>query len=531
MRTKSSIYIPLFIVITLILKINTAAFGQSVYQPYSFDFDQKFSADLYSTQTRILSSVKTNFISDSLLTHTYDSIMNVHSGQNRLLNKHLIDVKSNGNTFYGDLLPDFEVGHDFSGNKSVWTTSLGAQIGGTIGSKFTYYASFYANRAALPDYVVDKVNTTAYIPGQGRDLSQGNYIKDWNYTTFDLSYTPIKYINFTLGKDKTFIGDGYRSLMLSDFASNYPFLKLTATVGNVRYMSMYAYMDNPLTPTDPYGPTVGKWAYFQYIEWNINKRFTLGFFQNVMEAARDADGQKQGFNPSLASPFVFLVPLDNIDNNPAKNVLGLNGKFKVFNKAIIYGQFVLNEFHAKDFYSGDGSVTNKSAYQIGLRGADLFNITGFNYLAEFNTARPYTYSSFDQTSNYSQNGQPLADPFGANFREWVGILSYSVGRFDFKAEGDYALFGLDINGLNYGQNIFEPYTSAAKQLGNYVGQGLRTNFYYAEGKIDYIVNPKYNLRVELGAMYRDERNADGNQKTPLLLFGVRSSFRDIYNDF
>jgi len=319
--------------------------------------------------------------------------------------------------------------------------------------------------------------------------------------------------------------------MLSDFASNYPFLKLTATVGNVRYMSMYAYMDNPLTPTDPYGPTVGKWAYFQYIEWNINKRFTLGFFQNVMEAARDADGQKQGFNPSLASPFVFLVPLDNIDNNPAKNVLGLNGKFKVFNKAIIYGQFVLNEFHAKDFYSGDGSVTNKSAYQIGLRGADLFNITGFNYLAEFNTARPYTYSSFDQTSNYSQNGQPLADPFGANFREWVGILSYSVGRFDFKAEGDYALFGLDINGLDYGQNIFEPYTSAAKQLGNYVGQGLRTNFYYAEGKIDYIVNPKYNLRVELGAMYRDERNADGNQKTPLLIFGVRSSFREIYNDF
>jgi hypothetical protein len=223
--------------------------------------------------------------------------------------------------------------------------------------------------------------------------------------------------------------------------------------------------------------------------------------------------------------------LDNIDNNPAKNLLGLNGKFKIFDKAIIYGQFALNEFHAKDFYSGDGAVDNKSGYQIGFRGADMFAVKGLNYLAEFNTARPYTYSSFDQTSNYSQNGQPLADPFGANFREWVGILNYSVGRFDFKAEGDYALFGLDEGGLNYGQNIFEPYTNPAKLLGNYIGQGLRTNFYYAEGKVDYIVNPKYNLRIELGAMYRDEKNADGELKTPLLLFGIRSSFREIYSDF
>ncbi|WP_461449042.1 gliding motility protein RemB [Mucilaginibacter sp.] len=531
MRTKSSIYIPLFIVITLILKINGTAYGQSVYQPYSFDFNQKFSADLYSTHTRILSSVKTNFIDDSLLKHTYDSIMNVNSGRNRLLNEHLIDVKSNGNTFYGEVLPDFEIGRDFSGGRSVWTTSLGAQIGGTIGSKFTYYASFYANRAALPDYVVDNINTSAYIPGQGKDRSLDHYIKDWDYTTFDLSYTPIKYINFTLGKDKTFIGDGYRSLMLSDFASNYPFFKITATIGNVRYMSMYAYMDNPTNPSVPYGPTTGKWAYFQYIEWNINKRFTLGLFQNVMEADKDADGQKQGFNPSLASPFVFLDPLDNIDNNPAKNLLGLNAKLKVFNKAIIYGQFVLNEFHAADFYSSDGAVDNKSGYQIGFRGADMFNIKGLNYLAEFNTARPYTYSSFNQTSNYSQDGQPLADPFGANFREWVGILNYSVGRFDFKAEGDYALFGLDINGLDYGQNIFKPYTSAPNPLGNYIGQGLRTNFYYAEGKVDYIVNPKYNLRVELGGMYRNEKNAEGTQKTPLLLFGIKSSFRQIYSDF
>jgi hypothetical protein len=36
--------------------------------------------------------------------------------------------------------------------------------------------------------------------------------KDYSYATAILSYTPIKQLNITLGQDKTFIGDGYRSI-------------------------------------------------------------------------------------------------------------------------------------------------------------------------------------------------------------------------------------------------------------------------------------------------------------------------------
>jgi hypothetical protein len=320
-------------------------------------------------------------------------------------------------------------------------------------------------------------------------------------------------------------------MLLSDFASNYPFIKSTFTVGSVKYVMMYAYMNNPEDPGLPYGSQDHKWGYFQYVDWNVSKRISLGFFESVMEATQGVNGQNQGFNPSLGVPFVFLVPIDNSDNNPAKNLVGLTAKYKILNKTILYGQFALNELHSKDFLSGDGAVDNKSGYQLGIRGADLFNVSRLNFLAEFNTARPYTYSSFDQTSNYSQDGQSLADPFGANFREWLGILNYSAGRFDFQGEIDYAYFGLDMNGLDYGQNIFEPYTSAANNYGNYVGQGLRTNFFYAEGKIAYIINPKYNLRFELGALLRNETNSQLNSKTTMITIGLRSSFRDIYNDF
>ncbi len=447
------------------------------------------------------------------------------------MTEHQLDTKGSTYTFYADLLPDVLIGRDFSGGKTTSLVSLGIQAGGTFGSHFLYYGSFYYNQAVFAPYEINYVNSVGYIPGQGTDRDPGQNTKNYYYSSFLLSYAPVKFINFELGKDKTFVGDGYRSMLLSDFASNYPFFRLTATVGNVKYVTMYTYMNNPNAPLASDGSVRNKWGYFQYFDWNVSNRVSLGFFQNVMEANRDRNGQVRGFNPSLAIPFTFLFPINNINNDPGKNLIGVTTKYKPFNKTIIYAQFALNEFRSKDFFSGNGSVTNKSGYQIGVRGADLFHVSGLNYLAEYNSARPYTYSSFDQTSNYSQNNQPLANPFGANFREWLGILNYSHRRFDFQWQFNYAYYGLDTNGLNYGHDIFEPYTTAAKQYDNYVGQGLRTTFYYTEGKVAYIINPKYNLRLEFGGIYRSEVNSETNSKTAMLTIGLRSSFRNIYNDF
>jgi hypothetical protein len=60
---------------------------------------------------------------------------------------------------------------------------------------------------------------------------------------------------------------------------------------------------------------------------------------------------------------------------------------------------------------------------------------------------------------------------------------------------------------------------------------LRTDLYYMEPKVAYIINPKYNLRFELGALVRRESNEMYNQNTSLITFGLRSSFRNLYSDF
>lgn len=244
----------------------------------------------------------------------------------------------------------------------------------------------------------------------------------------------------------------------------------------------------------------------------------------------DDNGAKRPFDFNYINPVIFMKPINNSANNPDKSLLGLNVKYKFTDGITAYGQFALNEFRAKDFFSSNGSFGNKYGWQLGVRGANLFKIKGLNYLLETNSVKPYTYAARSAIENYSSNGEPLAHPWGANFRELVGILNYTYKRFDFSGEVDLGKYGLDMNGLNYGKDIFKVYIDPARYYNNYTGQGLATNMVYLEGKASFLINPKYNLRIELGGIFRNETNDVFTNRTTLLTFGVRSSFRSLYSD-
>lgn len=530
-------------IIVLNFVFASVAFAQSVYQPYSYQFYQKLNTDLYSTETREHTSLKPFFVDDSLLKLHYDSLMNYgFDGKEhgllyrKLFNEHLIDYKSSSFTFYADLLPDFAIGRDFSGKLTTSTTSLGLQIGGTVGNKFYYNITGFESSAVVPDYLATYINQVGVIPGQAYAKTYKDNGYDWSYLTATVSYTPIKYLNISAGRDKTFIGDGYRSMLLSDYASPYPFLKLTGTLGNVRYMVMWTYMNDP-APTSQYDVSRKKFGVFHYLDWNVSNRLSIGFFENIMGFFTDDNGAKRPFDFNYINPIIFLKPVNNASDDPDKSLLGLTGKYKISDGMTVYGQFALNEFVSKDFFSSDGASVNKYGWQLGIRGADLFGVKNLNYLFETNNAKPYTYSARSSIENYSENSEPLAHPWGANFREVVGLLNYTYKRFDFSGEADYGHYGLDVGGLNYGKDIFELYTYPARAIGvqtvsygNYTGQGLTTNMYYLEGKVAYLLNPKYNLRIELGGIFRQEHNSQFEDRTTMITIGLRSSFRNIYND-
>lgn len=505
---------------------------QATYVPYSYQFDQKFNAEVYSTDNYFHSALKP-YLLDSTIIRKYNQLMNLGVDSSRknyflrkIFNEHIFDVHEKDYTFYADYLADLQAGRDFTNRTTTYLNTRGYQLGGTVGNNFFFYSSGYEDQGQFANYYKTYVNSIHFIPGEAYDRDNlDSHTADWSYVTAIVSYTPIKQLNITLGEDKTFIGDGYRSLLLSDYAANYPLLRLTANLGKVQYMMMWANLeDMKLVKFDDFGNNRRKWAAFHYLDWSATNRLSLGFFNAVIAADADDNGNMHGFDANYINPLVFASSLGPKTPYPDNVLAGFTGKYKILDKTAIYAQLLLDRVSAKT------APANTGGYQVGIRGADLFKVSNFNYLFEFNTVKPYTYQSPQVITNYTDYSQPLGDPLGANFKEMIGILDYSIGRFDFQGQLNYATFGLDAGADNNGQNLalaFDPSTV----VGDVTGQGIRSKLYYGEGTVAFIVNPKYNLRIELGGLYRRESNRLGTNNTSLITFGVRSTFRDLYHDF
>jgi hypothetical protein len=449
----------------------------------------------------------------------------------------LLQVDTKDYTFYADILIDNVFGKDFKDDSApsafkpfgyliktpLGINTRGFQIGGTLGTKFSFYTSAYENQAIFPRYYNTYVNATGFVPGQAYDRSFGKPQKDYSYVTALLSYTASKHFNVTLGQDKNFIGDGYRSLLLSDFAANYPMLRATANIGPVQYMMMWTYLQDIKAPKfDDFGSNRRKYALYHYLDWNATKSLSLGFFNAVVTPEADDQGNRHGFDANFINPLFFTG--GGKAATPNNVLLGFTGKYKIFNKNALYAQILLDNQKA-----AGGASKSSNGYQVGVRGGDLGGVKNLSYLFEFNTVKPYTYTDANTLSSYTFYGDPLAHPLGANFREFVGLLNYSIGRLDFQGQLNYAKYGLDGAGENNGQNINAPYAVASPTAK--VGQGIATDLYYAEGTVSFLVNPKYNLRFELGGLYRIQKNDIHEYKNAVLTFGVRTTFRNLYHDF
>ncbi|WAC41442.1 gliding motility protein RemB [Pedobacter sp. SL55] len=508
---------------------------------HDYQLYQKLNRSVYDTQSKFHSSIRGFYADDAKLKTAYDSLMNygvdtlnrrswVHR---KLFQEHLLEFKTNEYHVYADFLADFQIGREFEGERTTWLNTRGFQIGGNIGEKFSFYLNGFENQGKFPGYVDDFIIANQVVPGQSFGKLEKD-TKDWSYASALLSYTPNKYLNFALGYDKNFIGDGYRSMLLSDVSSNYSFFRLRATLGSFQYQTIYAYMLDPGAPkltTDRRLGDRAKWMAAHYLDWNATNKLSIGFFQAVTWADAEVEG-KRGFDFNYIHPFIFLRPVESSHfYSPDKMRLGLNVKYELLEKTALYGQFMFDEFTAKEFFAGNGYWANKWAIQLGFRGSDLFKVKRLNYLAEFNTARPYTYAHFDRLSNYSNFNQPLAHPFGANFKEFLGILNYSVKRFDFQGQALYANYGLDADGTNYGKDIFKSYDTRSVNYGSHIGQGIATDLFLMQGKVAYLLNPKYNVRLELGGLVRQEKNSLYNNKTAMVTFGLKTSFRNLYYDF
>ncbi|WP_374166812.1 hypothetical protein [Arcticibacter sp. MXS-1] len=351
-----------FIIVFLIIA-NQKAWSQTGYLPYSYHFYREMNKQLHNQSTRMHSALKPWFIGeDSTISLSTDSLLNYGVDSTRrnwiarkLFNEHLIQVNKKDYAFYGDFLPDMIIGRDLKEKKKTWQNTRGYQLGGSVGKKFSFYTSGFENQGVFPHYYQDFTEKYLVVPGQTNEFyGTRQKTKDWQYVTANISYTPASFINITFAYDKLFIGDGYRSLLLSDVSSPYPFLKVTGNYKNVQYTGVWASLQDPTVPAYSYETgNRRKGAVFHYLDWNITKRLSVGFFDALIWEVQNQAGSKNNVQLEYLNPLIFLNPA--ISSGSENTVIGLTGKYELLPKTILYGQAVSDGLKKTRKTGGDTS--------------------------------------------------------------------------------------------------------------------------------------------------------------------------------
>jgi hypothetical protein len=462
----------------------------------------------------------------------------------KFFNEHMVRIKGNGYWLTLDPGVDLQAGKDFDEDLSTYNNTRLVTVQGGLGDDIGFHAVVYESQGRFAGYFNRFAEergppggNPAIIPGQGIAKRFRDDSYDYPVATGYVSYTPSRFFNIQLGHGKNFIGDGYRSLFMSDNASPYPFFKLNTTFWKLKYTNTWMSLRDVRAEVQEGGSFRTKYMANHYLSYNITKRLNIGLFESVIWQ-NDND---RGFDFNYLNPVIFYRAIEFSTGSRGGNALvGLSAKYKMTDRINLYGQWIIDEFSSSDVFGGNGSYKNKTGYQIGAKYYDAFGVSNLYLQAEYNRVRPYTYSHNSIVLNYGHNNQSLAHTLGANFSEFVGIARYFYGRWFADAKVVVAKRGFEFNtetdNAFYGSSIYGTEDNRIDDLNNEVGQGNTTDFFHGELQAGYLLNSASNLKVYAMLIYRDFKPTIDTKdrfenQTTWVNFGLRTDLFNWYYDF
>lgn len=455
-----------------------------------------------------------------------DTLKTYYNLTNTLLKQHLIVVKGDDYFIAVDPIFDLAFGKDFadtSGYKDTinpFNSTRGFQVIGDLGKKFSFLTSFYETQTYLPLYQKEFFDSTGVAPGFGRTKAYRAVGYDFAMAYGIVSYTPKDWVNIQFGHGKNFIGHGYRSLLLSDAAFNYPYIKTTLSFFNnkLQYSAMYASLQTmqrlPLGEV-PEALFKRKGGSFNYLSWLPHERIEVGLFEGIIWQRYDNE------IGTVAQPYGAYIPVIGVNTaingfNAKQNVLvGANLRVKATEQSYIYGQVAL-----------DNPEKQSVGYQIGGKYFDLF-IPRLDLQVEWNSLGAYMYASEFPLQNYVHINQPLGHPTGAATDELIVIGNYRWRRIIAQVKYNQIQHNTGPQG-NWKSNPMADVSQTAEFPNHYIQQ-----FDISAG---VYVNPKWNFQILLGYINRLDQTKyqyvdDIERRTSFLYITLRTNLINKYNDF
>lgn len=464
----------------------------------------------------------------------------------KLWNEHFFQVQ--GEDYWLTLNPilDIRVGKSSPSDVSyTYLNTRGLQVQAGLGDNLVFTSTIYESQGRFADYYNQYAESMppdggnpAIIPGIGIGKRFKTDSYDFPSADANLTYTPSKAINLQLGYGRNFIGDGYRSLLMGDGASPYPYFKINTTFWKVKYTNTYIWLKDVRPEVTDERTYATKFMANHYLSWNVSKRLNIGMFESVIWS----NSNDRGFDMNFVNPIIFYRTVEFTSSSRSGNaVLGLTAKYKWNNQFNLYGQFILDEFSLGDIKEQEKSWKNKYGYQLGVKYFNALNIKNLLLQVEYNHVRPYVYSHSNPLTNYGHNNQSMGHQWGGNFKELIAIARYHKGRYFADAKLTLGVRGLDFDttsdSFNYGSNIYKSYDeNKPYEKGVVIGQGNKTNILIADFQAGYLINPATNLKLFGSLIYRSFSPETDTlmvfkQNTTWLTIGLRADIFNWYFDY
>ncbi len=414
----------------------------------------------------------------------------------------------NKNAFHLKINPmiHWMVGKSGEGDQFVYLNQRGLELRGGIDDRIYFYSNITDSQARFPEYLRDYVTKNRALPGNGfyknydSSVFDSSNSYDWLNGQAYIGFNVTRHVGLQFGHGKNFIGNGYRSMLLSDFSHNYLYLKVNWRVWRFHYQNLYTELtatSAQANPGDEYIPR--KYMTAHYLSFDLAKNLTVGLYEATVFKR---DTNSNGYELQYLNPVILYRSVEHLLDSEDNILVGLDVKWDLFKRFRLYGQLMMDEYKFSELSGQEGWWGNKYGIQAGLQYIDVLGLDHFDLRAEFNTARPYTYSHRDAIgASYSHYNQALAHPLGANFREFLAIVRYQPFK-KWTVEGRFlrSNFGEDEPGKNWGGDILQDYSTLVSEYGNSIGQGIGTQTTLLGLDLSYAL--WHNLYFDLHYFYR-----------------------------
>jgi hypothetical protein len=259
--------------------------------------------------------------------------------------------------------------------------SKGVVARGLIANKIGFNFFLTDNQERGPLFQQAFIAGNKAVPGAGFYKTFKKTGVDYFDARGSVTWNVTKYINMQFGYDKNFIGNGYRSLLLSDFSSNYLFFKINTRIWKINYTNLFTELFPAFEKrSDRLLPR--KYMSLHHFSINATKWLNIGLLESIVF------GRRNHFDFSYLLPVIFLRSIEQQNGSPDNANVGVDFKANIAKKLQLYGQVMFDEFKLSEMRAGRGWWANKQAVQLGGKYVDAFGIRNLDLQGELNFIRP-----------------------------------------------------------------------------------------------------------------------------------------------